>query len=848
MHDARRFWITTYLGPVTNQEPHEGAPLTWDDFCEAILYLVAQEHPQKEDLPLWAPHRLTHPHRNNLNVDHVSAIALDVEHVSDDEIHEAGSRLEQLGWAALIYESPSDGLHALPDGRPERRMRIVVPTDRDIKPSECKATRIALATLLGFDPEKHGITGETTDPARWFYAGRVAGTPGRDWGRSPGVFAPVDLLVENAPTTEPAPKTGAASGNGTPASDGKVAAIAALIRDEYATGRRHELDRAIGCWLAEQFESDATIEAVIRALPCELKNKKKRIAQAKEAAQQARDYRRKPDPSKKKPAGWSTLVERLGIERCNALQAIVGFKKTPPGGAAPAPEPQAVPIDPSAAHAGHDPAVDHVVMHLAVPGLRVFQRSGKLVTVTHDASDEGGVIRPAGTPTIRELTVPRLKEIIRMTAGPREANLASEVVARGEWNHIRPLDAIVSYPVMRRDGTLLTESGYDAATRTLAEITVTVDVPQAPTLDDARAALATLCDLVSDFPFADETQRAAWLAMLLTIPARPAIDGPTPLGLFEASMRSSGKSKLADVISNIATGRDAPRRVVPKTKEEWDKTMLSILSAGDPLVLFDNVTVMLASDALDAVLTGTTYEQRVLGVSEDRRVAIRTVFLASANNARLSTDLVRRSLGCRLDPAEEDPAQRTGFKHQDLLGHVREERSRYLSAALTVVRAYAVAGRPRVTTRPMGSYESWCRVVRDALVWAGAADPATTQEALRESADVERDEIGALFTAWHTLLGDKPVTVQEAIDATKRQPTALGFSGPPTEEQRALLDALWGVIPNASETRDPKATPTAKTLGNRLRVLRDQKVGGLVLRDQKPDRNGVKKWRVVPNV
>jgi hypothetical protein len=232
------------------------------------------------------------------------------------------------------------------------------------------------------------------------------------------------------------------------------------------------------------------------------------------------------------------------------------------------------------------------------------------------------------------------------------------------------------------------------------------------------------------------------------------------------------------------------------------------------------------------VLTGTVYSQRLLGVSEDRRVAIRTVFLASANNARLSTDLVRRSLCCRLEPAVEQPETRTGFRVSDLLGHVRRERSRYLSAALTVLRAYVVAGRPRVTARPMGSYEAWCRVVRDSLVWAGAADPAVTQDALRESADVERDELRDLLTAWHTVLGDRLVTVRELLDAaqTGRVPgigpeRSVGAKvARPPGDGSTLLDALRGVTPNGAE-------PTTHTIGNRLRTMRGQIVGGLVLRE-----------------
>lgn len=612
---------------------------------------------------------------------------------------------------------------------------------------------------------------------------------------------------------------------------------------------RHPLVRAIGGYLARRGWPDEQIAAVVVALPSN--TPAARVAQALESAAHARAGGDAP--------GWGELSARFP-ESIAAIEAIARDPREPAGFAGIwsewwarrlARRANVAANDGSGAEGlhptamgerhttGRDPEVDHVIDHLSGPEVGVFQRSGKLVIVTHDAVDDGEIIRPAGAPTIRELVPARLKEIIRTTAGPRVATLAPEVLARGEWHAIRPLDAITSYPVMRRDGSLLLESGYDAPTRTLATIDVGVSVPEVPTQEDARAAVAMLEGLVCDFPFASDAARAAWLAMLLTVVARPAIDGPTPLGLFEATMRGSGKSMLADLVAIVTTGAPAPRRVAPKTREEWDKVLFSILLAGDPVVLFDNVTNMLASDALDAVLTGTHYAQRVLGVSEDRRVAVRTVFLVSANNARLSTDLVRRSLGCRLEPQCEHPEARTGFRYENLLGHAREHRAAYLGAALSILWAYVLAGRPRVQAQPMGSYEAWCRVVRDALVWAGGADPAATQDALREGSDVERDELRDLLAAWDETLGDRPLTTKELLDAAR----GANVAGSAVERFRAagsspLLDAIRAIMPAGVE-------PSPHAVGNRLRMMRGQIVGGLALVEGPRARGDRATYRVV---
>jgi hypothetical protein len=80
---------------------------------------------------------------------------------------EAAERESESG---LIYESPSSA----PDAE---RVRVVVPVDRELAPSECRASRIAFAHALGLAPSC-GVLG-AIDAAKLFFAGRLHGTPDR---------------------------------------------------------------------------------------------------------------------------------------------------------------------------------------------------------------------------------------------------------------------------------------------------------------------------------------------------------------------------------------------------------------------------------------------------------------------------------------------------------------------------------------------------------------------------------------------------------------------------------------------------------------------------------------------
>jgi hypothetical protein len=483
----------------------------------------------------------------------------------------------------------------------------------------------------------------------------------------------------------------------------------------------------------------------------------------------------------------------------------------------------------------------------ALARLDVFQRAGRLQHVVHEPrTDEGGVIRPDGTPRIRDLPSACLREQLHVAADwkvwkqgkgkdaepilvscgiPRDVLAA--VHERGEWPSVRPLRGVVTWPTLRPDGTVLSEAGYDHATALIVAPTVQVHVADEPTLESAKHALEYLVDLISGFPFAGPAHASAWIGALLTLVARPAIEGPTPQTLIDANAQGTGKTKLADLIGVIVLGREPAKWSAPQEESEWAKTLTAIALAADPYVIIDNVTRTVRSAAYDKVLTSGRYGDRILGKSEHIDVEMRTCFALTANNASLSTDQVRRSIHVRLECREEHPEQRTGFKHPDIIAHARRDRSNLLSAALTILRAYVVAGRPHVKMATMGSYESWSSVVRASLIWAGAPDPAETQAGLQETSDTDRDVLEDLLRAWHRKFGSRWVSSSEVFREV-------------TQEHHAAADLREAVQGLCGGSGRPL---TVRSLGNALRAKRSRIAGGLVLEAGTKGEHGVP-WRV----
>jgi hypothetical protein len=572
-----------------------------------------------------------------------------------------------------------------------------------------------------------------------------------------------------------------------------------------------------------------------------------------------RDLRRKVDEAYRIETrrGWHLLDGNAnGKGKGNGRAGGVILPPTPSDPTPPGPVPPAI-----RATAGNGrPTIvitteEHHVIDQAIAALAaeecVYQRGNALVTVLRDPSrvQREKIHRPKGSPRIVPLPGPRLRELLTKTAmwakGRRDRDGDVELVpahppdwavngvaARGSWPEIRTIEAIIEAPALRPDGTILDVPGWDKAMELLYEPNAEFPpIPDRPDQDDAERAARQLLDLVGDFPFKGEEHRAAWLAALLTPLARFAIDGPCPLFLFDGNVPGVGKSKLTDVIAIVATGRDMPRTAYPDNDEEMRKRITATALAGDRLMLIDNIKpgTPLGGGSLDSTLTGLSWRDRKLGASEmTPDLPLFTVWFATGNNVELRGDMLRRTVPCRLESPEENPEERTGFAIEgDLLRHVREHRGRLVVAALTILRAHALAGRPAMGLKPMGSFESWSEVVRAAVSWAFGVDPCATRKELQDS-DPESLARAVLIQGWSELPNaELGLTVSEALKCLRDD--AAG-------RYATLRDCLLEI----SRTND---LPSPRVIGKRLLALKGRVVQGRCI--QATPYQGAQVWKVV---
>jgi|HubBroStandDraft_4_1064222.scaffolds.fasta_scaffold25411_1 putative DNA primase/helicase len=169
----------------------------------------------------------------------------------------------------------------------------------------------------------------------------------------------------------------------------------------------------------------------------------------------------------------------------------------------------------------------------------------------------------------------------------------------------------------------------------------------------------------------------------------------------------------------------------------------------------------------------------------------------------------------------ESPESRA-FQIPDLGEYLKTHRTDLVAAALTILRAFHVAGHPRQQIKPWGGFEDWSAAIREPLVWVGLADPCETRSAVLAD-DPEREESLAVLRALHEEFGDDKFTAKRIVLHCK------------SNNLRAAIEAV--ALGRNKEIDSRK-------LGWWLRRNHDRIIGGMRL-ESKGTKSGSSRWQIV---
>jgi hypothetical protein len=237
-----------------------------------------------------------------------------------------------------------------------------------------------------------------------------------------------------------------------------------------------------------------------------------------------------------------------------------------------------------------------------------------------------------------------------------------------------------------------------------------------------------------------------------------------------------------------------------KSDEEWRKRLTAKLRESPSLVVFDNLTRRLDSQALAAMLTAPHWEDRILCSSQNLRLTVSCVWIATANNPQVSREMARRLVRIRLDPNVEQPWTRSEFRHPELIAYVQDHRSKLVAACLTLWQAWIAEGRPS-GARILGSFEDWSKVMGGVLAVAGVEGFLGNLDAMMEASDEEGAGWDNFISEWWRQFGQRTVAVNDLFGVALRCDPGPEMSGANNHAMqtslgvgiRRMKDRMFGV-------------------------------------------------------
>ena len=476
-----------------------------------------------------------------------------------------------------------------------------------------------------------------------------------------------------------------------------------------------------------------------------------------------------------------------------------------------------------------DRIVDNVEKELANSG-NIYQSGGLIVSVKTDLLTGNPTILPVtrealtrilSSILIWEKSDGRSKSWVRCDPPVRHISILFDAQ---NFKHLPPLAGVTRQPYIREsDGQLVTETGYDPISNLFGVFdSKAYNIPANPTFEMAQEALVLLTDLLGEFHFVADTDKAAALSAMFTAVTRPTLDF-APAYHVKAPVFGSGKTYLCDLLGAFAAPGGNAKVSYPATSEEATKVMLSLLMTGPAVIEFDDMdTDWIPHGTIKRMLTADKITDRILGYSKTATVSTRTLILGSGNNVGPVRDLLRRVLTINIDPRVATPA--TMVYQGSPVKKVREQREKYISAVFTIILAWKGAGRPKCNDKNIVTYNgSWSDYCRHPLMWLEQPDPVT---ALLEQVthDPDAEKLLVLFKEWHIIFGSKATTVRKVVE------TAQG-------SKADLLDAIREFpIEDRGSINNSKFGWLLKRNANRI-------IGGFEL--QKAEADGRGAWKVI---
>lgn len=433
--------------------------------------------------------------------------------------------------------------------------------------------------------------------------------------------------------------------------------------------------------------------------------------------------------------------------------------------------------------------------------------------------------------------------LVEVEAAPT-VQVCRDVLDSCQWPGADPLAGVITYPVLRPDGSILQTPGYDRGTGLYHAPALELDtIPAAPNEALVGAAREFIFEtILGDFPWVDKADKANYLALLISPLIRTMLGCLTPLGAITATAAGTGKTLLAGDIPAALYGLTS--RPWVDQDEEIRKAMSTVLlTSTKPIILFDNIPEhqSVHSATMAKMITSAQWDDRLLGENRGIEGINDRLWLVTGNSMTFGGDMPSRTVLVRLDaemarPDLRDPRE---FRIGNLQAWLAEGAQGHANAAellrhlLILLADWSAAGRPEADY-VMRQFSPWARTAGGFLEHHGIHGFLANRSAL-DAVDDETTQWLAFCHQWHLTMNDTWKTPSEISRSAEIQWDPYGGKEDPWRGNY-LVDARGNPV---------TAVGLGKRLGSKIGKIFGGDVDGYRLERLVDTRSGQSRYRVI---
>lgn len=387
------------------------------------------------------------------------------------------------------------------------------------------------------------------------------------------------------------------------------------------------------------------------------------------------------------------------------------------------------------------------------------------------------------------------------------------IIGEGTHPAFNPLSGIIEHPFVDNKFNIVQKTGYNKQTGLYTVLHRKLKLQ----LINPKTAYKYLAEeVLAEFPFQTELDRATAIAAFLTCVQRPMItgdDGFPGFGIV-SPIQSSGKTTLAKLISYSVYNRPMAATNFTTDDVELSKHLLAILKEGHSCVLFDNITqgTEVKSNVLAKIMSSDTYAGRILGDTKTVEVPASVIWLFTGNGIYFVGDFATRIYPINLNAKMENPESRI-FKRGDIGSWAMDNRKKILSAIISIV----LAGKNPKPLKTGSRFKNWDKFVRQPIFATTGIDINNTIADNKQNDARLREKI-RFFLELKKIFGlNKEFTTRDVVEkAFSSFEKNLMVS--------SLGECLLFLLPTEQQARN------SRSVGRFLSSLKHVVLGGYVLK------------------